>query len=326
VWSLTWNDVEQFHRAVTAESPTVPPDRVLMTPAARIAAKQIHHHRGGAIEVDVIELNPMALLLDFLVRPNLREWQRVVLSAIGGMATAAGTAPLDAAGLARQLDAAQGAEWTEPADPDGPVVALGARALTPGQLPLALFLADPADANAERWTALAVLDDTPDALSTAEHRARWSDWLPWSNLLQFLGGTESERAGIVAGASQRHALEWDDMWLRHRATPTAPSTAPSGGSPDDSVGSTVELTAEQLEELSLFVDDAAAELARHALERGAPMFVGGHEVEGQPVEAAWPDRRVAVLAADAPAPSGWSARPAADWTLDELLAALEVDE
>lgn len=323
VWNLTWNDVEQFHRAVTAETPTIPPDRVLMTPAARIAAKQIHHHRGGAIEIDVLELNPMALLLDFLVRPDLKEWQRVVLSAIGGMATAAGISPLDAAGLAAQLDAAQGARWVELASPTEPVVAIGARALTPGQLPLALFL-DAADPNAERWTALAVLDDAPEGVSTAEHRARWSDWLPWSNLLQFVGDPESERAGIVAGASQRDALEWGDVWLRHRAVASVDTTLPEVDALSVS-GVAVELTEEQLEELGYFVDEAAAELARRALERGAPMFVGGHEVDGVPLEAAWPEQAVAILGAGEPPPSGWNARQATDWTLGDLLAALEVD-
>lgn len=323
VWNLTWNDVEQFHRAVTAETPTVPPDRVLMTPAARIAAKQIHHDRGGAIDVDVLELNPMALLLDFLVRPDLSEWQRVVMSAIGGMAASAGMAPLDADGLAAQLDAAQGAGWVDPPAPVGPVVAYSARALTPEQLPIGLFL-DGADPNAEQWTALVVLDDAPEVVSTSEHRGRWSDWLPWANLVQFLGPPESERAGIVAGASQRNALDWDDTRLRHRAANTASVSSPVGEPSDVSVSSAVELTEDQMEELSLFVDGAAAELARHALESGAPMFVGGYEVNGLPLEAAWPDRKVAILSSDAAAVPSWDARPAAEWTLDELLDALEV--
>jgi ATP-dependent helicase YprA (DUF1998 family) len=320
VWNLTWDDVDQFHRAVTAETPTIPPDRVLMTPAARIAAKQIQHHHGGAFDVGVIELNPMALLLDFLVRPDLAEWRRVVLSAVGGMAASVGISPLDAKSLAAQLDAAQGAEWIDPGEPDGPAVAHSARALTPGQLPLALFL-DAADANAERWTALAVLDDSPETVTTAEHRARWAEWLPWANLLQFLGGPDSERTGVIAGASQRAALEWGDLWLRHRAATAAGVPA---AQPASAATHVVELTAEQEEELELVLDSAAAAMARRVLERGAPTPVAGHEVDGVPLEVAWPDHKAAVLSSDGEAVTGWDARPAGEWTLDELLAVLEV--
>ena len=321
VWNLTWNDVELFHRAVTAETPAPPPDRLLMSPAAKTKAKQIQHARGGAFDVDVVEQNPMALLLDFLVRPDLDEWQRVVLSAIGGMAAASGMTPLDTDSLSAALQAAQGADWIETAEGKGTVAAYGARALTPGQLQLGLFL-DASDVNAERWTALAVLDDSIEGVAAPEHRARWSDWLPWSNLLQFLGAPESERAAVITGASQHESLEWDDLWLRHRTTTPTTATAGEGSG---STGAAIQLSKEQLEELSFFIDATAAELARAALERGAPMFSGGFEVDGVPVEAAWPDRLVAIVAHGAPFPPGWNARHASDWSLDDLLAALEVD-
>lgn len=324
VWNLTWDDVEQFHRAVTAETPSVPPDRVLMTPAARIEAKKIQHLRGGAIDVDAVEQNPMALLLDFLVRPHLDDWQRVVMSAVGGIAASVRMLPLDADGLAAQLEAAQGAGWIDPPAPVGPVVAYAARALTPEQLPLGLFL-DAADPDAERWTALVVLADAPEVVSSGAHRGRWSDWLPWTNLVQFLGPPESERAGIVAGASQCGALDWDDLWLRHRAAPSsgpADTGAPQGAAETRSPSSAI--SGEQLEELDLVIDQGGAALVRTVLQRGAPAFVAGHEVDGVPLEAAWPECNVAVLGAGAAPVPGWDARPAVDWTSDDLLAALEV--
>lgn len=328
VWNLTWGDVEQFHRAVTAQPSSAPPDRALLSPEARTAAQRIQHHRGGAYDVGVIEQNPMALLLDFLWRPDLAEWQRVVLSAIGGMAAAAGAAPLDAGALAAQLDAAQAGRWVDTGEPTGPVVALAARAHTPGGLPLGMFL-DATDPDAERWTALAVLDDAPEVCDTAEHRARWADWLPWANLLQLLGGPESERAGVVAAASQHDSLDWEDLWLRHRVT-DATATATSGGSPPptgeaprDAARPTVRLTPEQEEELELVLDQAAAALARSALEHGAPTPVAGFEVDGVPLEVAWPEPKVAILADGADPAGGWDARPAGDWTLEELLAAVE---
>ena len=40
------------------------------------------------------------------------------------------------------------------------------------------------------WTGLTVLDDRPPVirLSEAAHRRRWTSWLHWGNLLQFLTG------------------------------------------------------------------------------------------------------------------------------------------
>jgi hypothetical protein len=238
------------------------------------------------------------------------------------MASAAGIAQLDADGLATQLDAAQAGRWMDPPAADGPVVALAARALTPGQLPLALFL-DAADPNAERWTVLAVLDDAPDVLTSAEHLARWADWLPWANLLQFLGLPESERAGVIAGASQAGDLAWEDLRLRHAASSGHPASVPTSPVPG-AAAPAVALTDDQLEELELVVDEGAAQLARQAMEHGAPLFEAGHEVDGEPLEVAWPARHVAVLEAGANAIEGWDARPSERWTLDELLSALEV--
>ncbi|MFZ4434493.1 MAG: hypothetical protein ACOYOQ_14970 [Microthrixaceae bacterium] len=56
------------------------------------------------------------------------------------------------------------------------------------------------------------------------------------------------------------------------------------------------------------------------------MPVIGEDHDGMPIEATWPDRRVAVVAPGTPAPEGWDARPAEDWTIDALLVALEVEE
>ena len=321
VWNLTWQDVEQFHEAVTAEHPTAPPDRVLMTPAARLTAREIQHRSGGTIDIAALEHNPMRLLLDYLVEPDGAAWQRAVLSAVAGMAADAGITALDADQLGPWLDAAQHAQPAPPSAPPGPAVAHAARALTPGQLPIALVL-DGADPNAERWTAMAVLDDSPAVMGTEAHRARWADWLPWANLLQFLGVPEAERAGVIAGSSQADELAWDDLWIRHRASARAvvppATTAPPTAPPTEEV----ELTDAQREELDLVVDHDVADLARRVLVRGAPTFVAGHEVDGQPLEAAWPEHHIAIVNDGDPVPAGWTARPAHAWTLEELLDAL----
>jgi hypothetical protein len=74
-------------------------------------------------------------------------------------------------------------------------------------------------------------------------------------------------------------------------------------------------------------------LVRVALEAGAAIPEIGWEPDapdGWVVEAAWPERRVAVLVDDDPALAawlaerGWTARPAGNWTPEDLLTALGV--
>ncbi len=318
VWNLTWQDVEQFHRAVIADPPSRPPDRSLLAHGALLTAKQVQQARGGAFSLDALQQNPVALLLDYLVRPDRDEWRRCVLSAAAGLAATAGIQAVDANGLAAVLDAAQAGRWVDPPTPVDEVVAQVARSVTPGELPLVLLL-DASDLNAEAWTVLAVLDDSPEVLDTEAHRARWADWLPWSNLLQFLGGPADRTAGVIAASSAADDLSWDDLWIRHRtragavlATTAEPAVR--------------ELTPTELDELDLIVGDDIRDLVAGALRSGAPMPVIGEEHDGVPIEASWPDHRVAVVVPGTPGPEGWDARPAEDWTIVELLVALEVQE
>ncbi|MBS1837096.1 MAG: DUF1998 domain-containing protein, partial [Actinobacteria bacterium] len=310
VWNLTWDDVDNFHRAVTADPPKAPPDRLLLGPAALNAARRVQHGRSGAVDVEALTQNPMALLLDHLVRPDRAAWQRAVLSAVSGLASTGEQVALDTDGLGPWLDGAAAGEWSSsPGSPDP--VAMAVRALTPEQLPIVAVL-DLADPDQERWTVLSVLDDSPSAVSAPEHRGRWADWLAWSNLLQFLGGPEDPRAGISSAISLHDSSDWDDLWLRRTAEPSEPDP-------------TAVLSPEQEEELELIGvgATAVAELVRAVLERGAPPFVAGYELDGIPLEAAWPERRVAVLISGAAGPERWDARAASEWTVEELVAALE---
>ncbi|MFZ1434740.1 MAG: hypothetical protein WAR61_15560, partial [Candidatus Microthrix parvicella] len=64
--------------------------------------------------------------------------------------------------------------------------------------------------------------------------------------------------------------------------------------------------------------------ARLVLIEGAAEFVAGHELDGEPVEAAWPAAKVGVLGADQAGvtAAGWDLRPAEGWTTETLLDAL----
>lgn len=317
VWNLTWTDVEQFHRAVTDEIPRRPPDRSLLDAKAKGLAQQIHKRRGGVVGVRALEQNPVALLLDYLVYPNTQEWKLAVLSAVGGMAATSGQLPLDAQSIELALDASLAAQPVVPAAPNGEVVAYLSNYTTPGGLGLSLIL-DAEEPNSEQWTVISALPDDPASLAEPTHPLRWADWLPWANLLQFLGLPHQRTGAVIAGASQSLSDDHDDLWLRDvsKARDTA---APHGSVAGIEPG---EVSVDQEEELNL-MDPDVGRLARQAVALGFTDVVAGLDIGvGSPLEAAWPGSKVAVLLDDAAAPEGWQARSAEAWTLDELIAAL----
>lgn len=278
-----------------------------------------HEYRGN-IDVRAVEQNPMALLLDYLVRPDFGDWRRVVVSAITGMAASGGFVQLDPDTLTSVLDdALAGRRPTPPTAPAGGVVAASATYTTPNGLPITVLL-DMADPNAEQWTALAVLPDDDASISSPDHQARWADWLAVANLVQFLGLPHQSSAGVMAGSSQAKGYDHDDLWLRDiaRSGGSAALTA-AVAAPDDAP--TVTLVDDQLEELDLLVDEVRG-LARTALEAGHSGLVAGYEVDGTPLEAAWPERHVAILVGGTTAPTGWDARSVTGWTVESLLEAL----
>lgn len=166
-----------------------------------------------------------------------------------------------------------------------------------------------------------MLPDHEDALRSDGHKARWADWLVWSNLAQFLGQPDDSRGAVVAGSSQAASGDHDDLWLRYRAGGTGePLAAPDTIGPAPSDGG---LSDEQREELELVDDEEVRALAAQVLGSEASAFVAGHETtDGLVVEAAWPEVRVGILRAGDEVPAGWDARPVTGWTVDELRSAL----
>ncbi len=319
VWNLTWQDVELFHGAVTADPPHPPPDRGLLDASVKVTAQQIQHHRDGVVEVGRLQQNPVQLLLDYLAHPGVADWRRAALSVVGGMAARDGVTAVDKPGLSQVFDAALAADEIEmePIGEGEEAVAQIARFTTAGGLHLLLGL-DASDPNDERWTALSVLDDSDAAVNTDQHRTRWADWLAWANVLQFLGLPEDSRGALIAGASQAQTGDHDDLWLSYLAgADVEPATAP--GTP---AAPTAGPSDEQFEELELMADSVRS-FVEPLVGPTGPALVAGHETdEGLVVEAAWPDRRVGVLNDGDEAPGGWDARPVGDWTGDELRDAL----
>lgn len=325
VWNLSWDDVERFHSAVTADPPQTPPHRSLLDARAKGIAQQVHLAQGGALDVGEVERNPMHLLLLFLVEPHRAEWLRLARSVVAGLAGSSGLTAVDSQQLGVVLDAVLAGRPVDldgAGDPDDAIVQVAVVATVHGlDLVLCLDLVDP---NAERWTAFAVLPDEATDVSDLAHRARWADWLAWANLLQFLGGPEDSTGAVIAGTSRATSGDHDDLWLRHRAGLAAPSgVGPGAAERPGSVGvPEAALTDEQREELDL-MDDDVRRLVESALGPDSPTLVAGYEdPDGLMVEAGFPERKVGVLLPGDEAPAGWDARTVGDWTIDELRDAL----
>ncbi len=335
VWNLVWRDVEEFHKAVLNDPPRNPAPLGLMKGPARAAAQQVQHQTGGIYDVDALNQNPMALLLDYLARPDDHQWERLALSAVAGLAANAGMVPVQGAGPLRGVVRAALAGTELPAGATGshePVVALAGRAVTDDDLPLALLLdLRHNQPEQERWTVIAALDDALAGDETVHHR-RWQDWLHWANLLQLLAGPT--RDVVISATSEAADFPVDDLYLVDSVTlaqpsPATPATEPApviDAQPDTAAaeaGAALSPTME--DELDLLEDDAVRDLVRMVLVRGGPPFVAGHERDGEPLEAAWPERKVAVLPAGSVeiTADGWDARPVTDWSAEELMAELE---
>jgi ATP-dependent helicase YprA (DUF1998 family)/Zn-finger nucleic acid-binding protein len=357
VWNLTWEDVEDFLAAAEASqagaggTPRQPPDRPLLSAPGRQLAKQTQHHlgprrRGGAgtpgaeFEVGVAEHNPLRQLLELLADPDPGAWEGIACSAVAGLARVPGTrsSRYDRGDLAGALKGVLGGEPLPAGGGSGEVLALEARSL--GGLPLVALLdlrAEVGGPEAERWTVLAVLDDSPEALDAESAKARWRDWLQWGNLLQFLRG--DGREALLAVTSEAATLDPGDLAIvpgeaREAVATATPAASGPAAEPGTPAADTRALPPEAAEELELILDARARELAEQVLRHGGPLPVAGYEpeadgAEGWLLEVAWPQRRVAILAdTDARrdawlAANGWTARPYHAWDLPSLLSALK---
>ncbi len=317
VWNLTWDDVDAFHAAVLAELPRRPPANRLLAGTSRTVARQIHTARGGpGLDYETVDLNPVELLLTYLRHPDDDAWSCLARSVVGGFAAVHDPRDLSRGelrpALERALTGQPPPEGPAP-DPDGTgPVARVAHGTTAAGVPITAFL-DLTDPNAERWTVFVVLPDRADDLDDPDHPPRWQDWLRWANVTQFLGARHDDRAAWIGAVSDPDTPALDDLVLLAGDQPDTGTAPATPGGPTD--------------ELDLVLDPDARDLARAVLSRGAPTFVAGHELDGIPVEVAWPDHRVGVLDADAPDVDvdGWQLRRAADWTPDDLMAALRGD-
>ena len=317
VWSLTWEDVKDFHDAAVSELHAHPADRPLLPLSAHQTAEIIHHQKERSPDVDWANRNPMRLLLDFLRRPDLDEWEGIAASVMGGMASAGVPTPVGDEELATVMSQSLKGQDVASSSEGGVAVFQWE---SPNGLRLAAFLDGRGQGghDAERWTAINPLDDSEEALSDPRHRSRWQEWVRWANVLQFLrtGG----RQGFTTVTSRSAVTDLGDFDI----------VLPSGG--PDPTGLDEEAMFAELQ----LADPSVRPLLEAVIRRGAPIPEIGLEPEGEGglhgwvLEAAWVDKKVAVVT-DTSADLAhwleaeeWMARTADSWSEDELAAALGV--
>jgi hypothetical protein len=318
VWNLTWDDVAAFHKAVEGESLKTPLPRPLLSGTARQSAMRVHNAKSGMFDFDVTSQNPMMMLLDYLRRPDLEQWERLALSATAGAFADSADPHLvasdDVENLIRSATAGSAA-W--PVDSESPAALARQWANNNGHV--LTMLLDAAHANGERWTVISSIPDGDTDVSAVGHPTRWRDWLQWANVLQFLRGTG--RAVVIAATSQTDNLYFDELDL---VGSVAAAGLPSEPSDTGAAPIVTSLTDAQEDELGYIVGDPIRALVREALFAGAPDFEAGPEYDGEAIEAAWVDQRVGVCQPDQSIViDGWDIRPVADWTSAELLALLK---
>lgn len=343
VWNLTWDDVKEFHEAVTAAVPRSPAARPVLSTGQRAQAERLHHDRGGTLDLRMIDRNPMQLLLDVLAHPEPDDWERLALSAVGGaLAGRADPTPVPEDEIPAVLRALLGGARRATLPGGGgsgadPAAMVFEWETTQGLPILAVLdLGGPGMSSAERWTVIACIPDGDVDVRASGHAGRWRDYLQWANLLQFLSGPGRE--AVITTASQGRTLDVHDLKVCPvLAGGAGPDTMPDDRMRSEQAHATAGLSSEAQAELALLVDEAAKRLVEAVLEEGAPLFIAGYEladpaVAGAVVEAAWPQERVAVLAAGGGdeehgllewlGQNGWEARPASDWSTAELVGVL----
>ncbi|MEX2970928.1 DEAD/DEAH box helicase [Streptomyces sp. C184] len=324
VFQLTWDDV----RAWTGEAkPPADPVWVPYQNTAQKTASDIHRRLHGSDPRDLhrfVWTNPVETLIGYLTTPDHGVWRRRAQSALAGFAAVSATsrALADGADIGHRI--AEALEGKRLAGGQGAVQVMATQDGSGCPLTVALDLRK-GQAGAV-WTALTVLDDSPEALGRDEnaHRRRWQAWLYWTNLLQFLN--EGEGDGIQLAAGQlpgfdplELAVTGGDGWLESRRQPqkrdtggpateaaaaAVPSAEPSPHVevplPSAATGAVRDAAWDEV--VSYLVEEPGlAELVDVLMRSAAPAPEAGFELgdAAWPAELAWPTHRIGVVLAPA---------------------------
>ena len=296
VWSLTWEDVEDFARVLDGRQSGL----------SELVATDVRNGVRAAVSdrrAPVLWGNPMSALLAYLKDPGAPVWGEVAAQTCLGLlrspkhrhAAPALRAPQN---LVQGLTGWAAGEQLS-ATPDGSV-AIGSCAGLSG-LPIAV-LGSTRGSGVDSLGVLTVLDDRPSEVGGPTHDAQWRDWLRWSNLTQFV-----TRPTYGITAPMRMAESWTRMSLdefRGRALPLALRPAPPAPVEADLACPRWGLVME-------YTDERLHPVGRRLAELGVPEPEAGGEVgdaELWQVEYCWPDDRIAVVVDTDDDRDAWLAR------------------
>ncbi|UUN29684.1 DEAD/DEAH box helicase [Streptomyces sp. FIT100] len=352
VFQLTWDDVQAWTgRSVPHADPVWKP----YPNTAQKTAMDVHRRMHAGDTRDLTRLvwaNPVETLIGYLTDPDPGAWRRRVQSALAGFAAVSATSRALADGAETGRRISEALHGRRLAGGQGAVQVMATRDAS--GCPLTITLDLRRGQSGAVWTALTVLDDSPDTVASDEtaHRRRWQAWLYWSNLIQFLDAGEGDGVQLTTGMlpgfdPAELAVTGGAGWLTsqrraHTPAPEAPEPAV------DRQG----LEAAALvrdpgwdEVVEFLVDDPGLDALAGALaNRGVPAPEAGYELGAAawPAELAWPERRVGVVLAHRPDPgssrdidaeqrdaayrdAGWQVRTATAWNADELAALVRGD-
>jgi ATP-dependent helicase YprA (DUF1998 family) len=308
---------------------------------AQARARKAHQAAGGdpAELPDTIWCNPVRTLFGYLTGPDQTRWLRRAEAAVAGLF--ASPARVNQEILTERIVASL-LGHPIPAGGDGPI---GLAQVKDDNDCAVTVILDPQAKNEENplggWTALTVLDDRPASIPADKkaHRRRWAAWLYWGNIVQFLsdGAGDGDQIAYtnlklfdpyllvstlkVANSSGLRTYYSSGRRSQAEATPWAASL-PQTPAPPSRV------------DVSWPVDMIAAEvgpLAHRLAALGVPAPTEdqiGYELndQGWQAEIAWEGPRAAIIADGneegiaAFVATGWDARVAVDWPLEELAA------
>ena len=290
VWTLTYNDVDIALKATEIGAPAAPV--IPLGPNVRHKISQELHKllSADSAHSDAINLGAVDQLMLSLASPDSEAWRQVAEVAVVGALQSPGVVRVSVGETAAAADQFADNGTLEAASHETGVVA-GVWTSLHGLEAMTVL-----DRSTGRnvITAVLSLDTAADA-----DRQRWADWHHLGNVAQFL----------------------DD-----RAVITTTRTHVPGGLAAVSVEQDVN---ELNVDLSDIFDPIALALAEAAVAAGYSDVVVGEsagDADDTPIEAQWLAARVAVVAEKVEPPDlgdGWRVRAAEDWTIDELLAALQ---
>lgn len=306
VWSLTFQDVDDFARMLDgydSDLPTLVGSKVVN--AARAAV--------GDRRASLLWGNPMRALLEYLRDPAEPVWeQTAVQTCIALMASENHRRhpPTQVApeSLPRTL-----LDWARDGRPDGrggPIV-LASCAGTSG-LPIAV-VGSSQGAGTDTIGAVTVLDDRPSEVGGRSHEQQWRDWLRWSNVLQFLPLPRHAHAMPMRMAE---CWTWRSLDVfTGRSLPLA--------QPPATEKATVDVVSPRWELVIEFTHDRLARVGRRLAELDIPDPEPGGEVGDPqahlwPVEYCWPERKFATVIDVCDERDEWLRRHGwQSWLLDE---------